>query len=320
MRRQRWTRASRSTMRSQLGGHRAHLLLYTERAGVVCRLLFGLGSLVPRLPRPRFGDGSKLALALGQRLAHANSLAFALSFAALLHNLRREFAAARTRAEAAIAIASEHHLPQWLAYRNHVSEALLWSASVSRRRGSHNFAPVWPAGTGPVPTCTIPSGSAFIAEAHLRAGQLDDALAALDRATETAAATGECYYQAELYRLRGMVLAETGDAAEAASWFQQAIDTARSQQAKSLELRAATSLARLWARSGQAHRGPRPARAGLWLVHRGLRYRRPQGRQGAARRAGLSLNRHPPGRAPRAGGRWRHPHRPRARRTPPRRG
>ena len=91
----------------------------------------------------------------------------------------------------------------------------------------------------------------FIAEAHLQAGQFDDALTALDRAAETAAATGECHYQAELYRLRGVVLAETGDDAEAASWFQRAIDTARSQQAKSLELRAATSLARLWREQGK---------------------------------------------------------------------
>ena len=74
----------------------------------------------------------------------------------------------------------------------------------------------------------------FLAEAHLRVGQFDDALEALDRAAETAAATGECYYQAELYRLRGTVLAKTGDTVEAASCFQRAIDTARSQQAKSL--------------------------------------------------------------------------------------
>jgi predicted ATPase len=59
------------------------------------------------------------------------------------------------------------------------------------------------------------------------------------------------HYQAELYRLKGAIFAETGEHAEAASWFQQAIDTARSQQAKSLELRAATSLARLWAEQGE---------------------------------------------------------------------
>jgi len=48
-----------------------------------------------------------------------------------------------------------------------------------------------------------------------------------------------------------VALAQTGEGAEAASWFRQAIDTARSQQAKSLELRAATSLARLWREQGE---------------------------------------------------------------------
>jgi predicted ATPase len=55
----------------------------------------------------------------------------------------------------------------------------------------------------------------FLAEAHLQAPELDEARAALDRAIETAAATGECYYQAELYRLRGVVVAKSGEAAEA---------------------------------------------------------------------------------------------------------
>jgi predicted ATPase len=91
----------------------------------------------------------------------------------------------------------------------------------------------------------------LVAEAQVQAGQLGDALTALNRAAATAAATAECYYQAELHRLRGGVLARTGDVAEAVAWFQQALDTARSQQAKSLELRAATSLAQLWADQGK---------------------------------------------------------------------
>jgi predicted ATPase len=51
-----------------------------------------------------------------------------------------------------------------------------------------------------------------------------------------------------------MVLAETGEDDEAAAWLQRAIDTARSQRAKSLELRAATNLARLWAERGERHK------------------------------------------------------------------
>jgi len=64
-------------------------------------------------------------------------------------------------------------------------------------------------------------------------------------------ATGERFYQAELERLRGVLLAEVGQPAQSASWLQRAIDTARCQQAKSLELRAATSLARLCADQGK---------------------------------------------------------------------
>ena len=106
----------------------------------------------------------------------------------------------------------------------------------------------------PVAACSITQWLGFIAEAHVAAGQLQDALAALDRAGETAAATGERHYQAELYRLRGVVLAKTGKNAEAAAWLQQAIDTAQGQEAKSLELRAATSLARLWRDQGERAR------------------------------------------------------------------
>jgi predicted ATPase len=88
------------------------------------------------------------------------------------------------------------------------------------------------------------------------AGQFEDALTALGRAAETVAATGECYYQAELHRLRGVVLLAVGEDAEAAAWLHRAIDKARHQQAKSWELRAAMSLARLWREQGkraQAH-------------------------------------------------------------------
>ena len=234
---------------SALDGHRADLLLHTERAGVVCRLLSGRALWFLGFP-DRALERIEAGLALGQRLAHASSVAFALGFAALVHNLRREFAAARTRAEAAIAFAGEHRMPQWLA------EATMFRgfALVSLGQQMEGLAQLctglagWN-GTGSHLQNTQWLG--LIADAHLRAGQLDDALAALDRATATAAATGECFYQAELCRLRGMVLAETGDTAEAASWLQQAIDTARSKQAKSLELRAATSLARLWRDQGK---------------------------------------------------------------------
>jgi len=89
------------------------------------------------------------------------------------------------------------------------------------------------------------------AAAHIESGQFEDALTVLDRADEIGAASGDCHYQAELQRLRGVALAETGEQAAATAWLQRALATARSQQAKSLELRAATSLARLWREQGK---------------------------------------------------------------------
>jgi predicted ATPase len=65
--------------------------------------------------------------------------------------------------------------------------------------------------------------------------------------------TGERWYEAELYRLKGeLLLQHTGsDASQAEPCFQHALAIARRQQAKSLELRAAMSLARLWQQQGQ---------------------------------------------------------------------
>jgi predicted ATPase len=225
----------------------AHLLLYAERAGVVCRLYSSWALWFLGFP-DHAAKTMAAALALGQRLADVRSLAFALNWASFLHNWRREFDAAQGRAEAAIELAGEHRLSGPLA------EATInrGYALVGLGRPAEGIAPLRTglaalAGARLLHTQWL----AFLAEAHLQAGQLADALTVLDRAAETAAATGECYYQAELYRLRGAVLAETGEAAEAASWLQRAIDTARRQQAGSLELRAATSLARLWAERGE---------------------------------------------------------------------
>ena len=78
-----------------------------------------------------------------------------------------------------------------------------------------------------------------------------EALATLDDALDATAATNELYYAPELERLKGVLLLRQNDPDTAALWFQKAIHTAVSQGAKSLELRAATSLARLWSEQGR---------------------------------------------------------------------
>ena len=228
----------------------AHLLVFTERAGVVCRLysawaLWYLGFPDHALERIELG------LAFSQGVAtHADSLAFAQNYAAILHNLRREFGAAQRRVEAAIKTAIEYGQPHWLAEAT-MTRGFALAGLGHQMEGIAQLHTGLAAWNGCGSHLLDTQWLGFIAEAHLRADQFDDALAALDRAAETAVATGEYHYQAELYRLRGALLVETGESAEATAWLQRAIETAQGQQAKSLELRAAMSLARLWAEEGE---------------------------------------------------------------------
>ena len=92
-----------------------------------------------------------------------------------------------------------------------------------------------------------------LAELQLRAGRLEEAALTVEGALAIARDTGQAFYDAELHRLKGEILLELQDHSEdeAESLFREAIEIARGQESKSLELRAATSLARLWQRQGK---------------------------------------------------------------------
>jgi predicted ATPase len=91
---------------------------------------------------------------------------------------------------------------------------------------------------------------------------LAEALAAVQK-------TGECFYEAELYRLQGELLLarSTRQTAEAEVCFQQALDIAHRKEVKSLELRAAVSLARLWQRLDKRAEAHQLLAGDLRLVH-----------------------------------------------------
>jgi predicted ATPase len=93
----------------------------------------------------------------------------------------------------------------------------------------------------------------MLAEVHGSLGQPEAGLTALREALALVETTGEHYYEAELHRLMGELLLQhaTPEVSHAETCFQQALALARHQQAKSWELRAATSLARLWHQQGK---------------------------------------------------------------------
>ena len=92
----------------------------------------------------------------------------------------------------------------------------------------------------------------WLAEAYLIAGQPEDGSNALVVAISHVEETGERYWEAELYRLKGeLLLLPRGSEIEAGESFNQGLEIDRSQHAKSLELRAAMSMARLWQKQGK---------------------------------------------------------------------
>jgi len=94
---------------------------------------------------------------------------------------------------------------------------------------------------------------ALLAEAFGKAGRIDEGLAELTEALGRAHQTGECYYEAELLRIKGELLLSqtTPGVEEAERCFREAIEVARRRKSKSLELRAAMSLSRLWQQQGK---------------------------------------------------------------------
>jgi predicted ATPase len=90
-----------------------------------------------------------------------------------------------------------------------------------------------------------------LAEAQAKAGHPEEGLSTLAEALALVEQTGERHWEAELYRLRAELLLMQGEESEAEASLQRAIEVAKRQQAKSWELRATVSLARLWRRQGR---------------------------------------------------------------------
>ena len=196
------------------------------------------------------------ALALAQEQAHANSMAFASFFIAYVHCLRREYEEAREHAEALIALTTEQGLPFWLALG---TLAQGW-ALIEQGEGEARIIQIHQGlaafrASGGEETKTF--SLARLAEAYRKRGQVKAGLAALTEALEFVDQTEERCYEAELYRLKGTLILQSTVGSlqpsiqEAEACFLKGIDIARKQQAKSLELRASTSLARLWQQQGK---------------------------------------------------------------------
>jgi len=231
--------------------HRASAFLYGEDLGVYCRsfsayTLWLLGSPDQALAR------SQEALTLAQQVAYPFSLCQTLSAAAQFHQFRREGYAAQECAEASIHLALEQGFPLYTA-RGTVLRGWALVQQGQTQAGIEQIHQGLRALRATGAALGRPSHLALLAEAHGTIGEPETGLAVLTEALTLVETTDERWWEAELHRLKGALLLQqsSSNQTEAEACFHHAIRIAQNQQAKSFELRAATSLARLWHQQGK---------------------------------------------------------------------
>ncbi len=192
------------------------------------------------------------ARSFASELSHAHSVAYALRDACFIAQFAGDAAGVRQHAEAAIALAREHGF----SYELEESRIYLgWAVArdddageglAAMRRGLSHYQ-----ASGS--QYQVPYFLTLLADASVASGKADAGLVLLEEALERAAATREHWYTAEIHRLRGQVLhtQASGPTPAAHDAFCEALDTARRQRARALELRAATALSRLWVEQGE---------------------------------------------------------------------
>ena len=247
--------------------HSALAFLYGSDPGVICRAYTAFALWCLGYPDQAL-QSIHAALTLAQRLAHPHTLALALQWAAMLHWLRREGQATKEQAEAAIALATEQGFPFWVAQCT-----IIWGwALADQGQGEKGIAQLHEGVTAYRATGAelfLTGWLAMLAEAYGKVDQREEGLRVVDEALTLVEKKGEQVYEAEIYRLKGTLALlpkvqgrqftvkkspESGvrsREAEAEECFWKAIEVARRQQAKSLELRAVISLARLWQHQGK---------------------------------------------------------------------
>ena len=230
---------------------RASVFRMGQNPGVVCRAYAAWTLWLLGYPDQALAHILE-ALTLAYELLHPVSLAWARCLAAFVYQVHRNVLAVHEQAEAAVVLSTEHGFPLWAAHGTSLRGWVLAvqgqseEGMVQVRQGIAS----WRA-TGAV--LIVPYLYTLLAEVSAHLGHTEDGLQALAEAHTLVEQHEERWWEAEVYRLRGVLLLrqDVAQQAEAETWLQRALDVARRQQAKSLELRAAMSLARLWQRQGK---------------------------------------------------------------------
>ena len=193
------------------------------------------------------------AVRLAQSMGHPFNQALASTYLALLWQISADAPTARTQADEALRLTREYKAPYYEAW----AAILVCAAQAEEQPDEAHIAALRDAITGFIASgarIRLPYYFSLLARVYLRAGRPDDGLLAIDEALAQSTRHNERWWDAELQRLRAeLTLAAGRDPRDAEAALRRAVEIARSQQARSLELRALLTLARL--------SGPRRAEA-----------------------------------------------------------
>jgi predicted ATPase len=191
------------------------------------------------------------ALKDGREIDHGPSLMYALHRAANLNMYLGYYAAASKHADEIVTLATQKGVGFWKAYGvldQSVASALLGNASDAVQKIASAINAYRSMGS----TVNLPEYLGYLTNAHTQLGQIDDAWRCIGEAM-TVMKAGETWCEAELHRISGEIALNSPeqDAVRVQTYFDRALTVAREQQAKSWELRAAMSMARLWRNQGK---------------------------------------------------------------------
>jgi predicted ATPase len=192
------------------------------------------------------------ALTLARATAHAFSLAFALLYAGIIHHCRREFDIAQASVTAMLVLAREHEFVYYVSGGLCLQRLFLARQGVSVDLVSLREAVVaWHDQGAPFGFSAL---YAALAEVYYTSDQIAAGLQALDAALSIIQTKTERYYEAEVYRLRGVCLLHPTalDMQQAEACLHRACSIAESQHAKAWELRGVVSVSRLWHQQGKS--------------------------------------------------------------------
>jgi adenylate cyclase len=251
--------------------HRSHASVYGLDPGVFSLSRMAVILALRGSPRQAL-EKVRDALTRAQEISQSFSLALAGIHAAWVHLLQREPRGAQQHAESTITLCAEHK------FANFLGQATIFRGWALTEQGSHHegIAEIRQGLAACRATGAVlfrPMYLAFLIDSCWKAEQTEEGLRVVEEAFAAGDKTGERVFEAEVYRLKGALALQSNSSAslrqvsshqlpdpqaEAGACFRKAIEIARQQTAKLFELRATTSLARLWQRQGksaEAHQG-----------------------------------------------------------------